>query len=116
MTPKQFKEARHTLGLSVAKMAEALSDPDGDSTAVNPRTIRRWEAGEREISSPAIVEVYALLLMSNDNEAEGSIYYAKTCINCLEFGFQEEGSVHCTKFPNEGIGLGMVCGKFLSRE
>ncbi len=61
MTPAEFKSARHTLGLSVARLAMALSDPDGDSTPVNPRTIRRWEAGDREISSPAIVAVYAML-------------------------------------------------------
>ena len=61
MTPKQFKEARHTLGLSLSKMSQALSDPDGDSKPVDPRTIRRWEAGDREISSPAIVAVYQML-------------------------------------------------------
>lgn len=61
MTPAQFREARHTLGLSLAQMAAALSDPDGDSKPVDPRTIRRWEAGDRDISSPAIVAIYAML-------------------------------------------------------
>lgn len=61
MTPEQFKEARRTLGLSLSQMAKALSDPDGDSRPVDPRTIRRWEAGDREISSPAIVAVYSML-------------------------------------------------------
>lgn len=61
MTPTQFREARHTLGLSVAAMAAALSDPDGDTAPVNPRTIRRWEAGDRDISSPAIVAVNMML-------------------------------------------------------
>lgn len=35
MTPTEFKQARHTLGLSAAKLAHILD--------VNPRTIRKWE-------------------------------------------------------------------------
>lgn len=61
MTPNQFKEARRKLGLSASKMAAALSDPDGDSKPVHSRTIQRWEAGSRNISSPAIVAVYKML-------------------------------------------------------
>jgi len=61
MTPSEFKVARHKLGLSLSQMAAALSDPDGDSTPVDPRTIRRWEAGDRMISSPAIVAIYQML-------------------------------------------------------
>lgn len=61
MTPAQFKQARHKLGLSASKMAAALSDPDGDSKPVHIRTIQRWESGSTEISSPAIVAVYQML-------------------------------------------------------
>ena len=43
MKPHELKMARHQLGLSVNELAEALSDPEGDSTPVNPRKIRRWE-------------------------------------------------------------------------
>lgn len=35
MTPAQFKQARHSLGLSASKLAAILN--------VDPRTIRRWE-------------------------------------------------------------------------
>ena len=38
MTPAQFKEARHALGLSVARLARILN--------VDPRTVRRWEADD----------------------------------------------------------------------
>ena len=36
MTPAQFKEARHTLGLSMSQLARILN--------VDPRTVRKWEA------------------------------------------------------------------------
>lgn len=61
MTPAQLKETRHTLHLSARQMARALSDPDGDSRPVNPRTIRRWEDGSQDIPSPVVVAVYFLL-------------------------------------------------------
>ena len=61
MKPHELKMARHQLGLSVNELAEALSDPDGDSTPVNPRTIRRWEKGPQDISSPAIAAIYLML-------------------------------------------------------
>lgn len=61
MTPANFKKARHALGLSVAQMARALSDPDGDGTPVNPRTVRRWEAGSQDIPGPAVVAIYSIL-------------------------------------------------------
>lgn len=35
LTPAQFKEARHTLGLSASRLGAILD--------VDPRTIRRWE-------------------------------------------------------------------------
>ncbi len=66
MTPAQLKEARYKLDLSTAGLAAALSDPDGDSVAMNPRTIRRWERGDRDISSPAIVAVYYMLRESKE--------------------------------------------------
>ena len=45
MTPDEFREARHKLGLSATKMARLLGLSDG-------RTIRRYEADEIEISGP----------------------------------------------------------------
>lgn len=36
MTPAQFKEARHKLGLSASQMGHVLN--------VDPRTVRRWES------------------------------------------------------------------------
>ena len=48
MTPTEFKEARHTLGLSTAKLAELFQVSSG-------RTVRRWEAGDRDIPGPAKV-------------------------------------------------------------
>ncbi len=65
MTPAQLKEARHTLGFSARMMAHALSDPDGDSRPVNPRTIRRWEDGSQDIPSPVIVAVNFLIEKSS---------------------------------------------------
>lgn len=37
MTPTEFRAARHTLGLTLAQLARILN--------VDPRTVRRWEAG-----------------------------------------------------------------------
>ena len=54
MTPQEFKEARRTLGLSASKLAQALKVSDG-------RTIRRWEAGDRDIPGPAIVAINFML-------------------------------------------------------
>ena len=36
MTPAEFKQARHTLGLTVAEVARIMD--------VDPRTVRGWEA------------------------------------------------------------------------
>ena len=48
MTPVEFREARHKLGLSCAKLAALFKVSDG-------RTVRRWESGERDIPGPAQV-------------------------------------------------------------
>jgi DNA-binding transcriptional regulator YiaG len=48
MSPDEFKEARRKLGLSAQELATALGVADG-------RTVRRWEAGDRDIPGPAIV-------------------------------------------------------------
>ena len=61
MTPAQLKEARRKLGFSCSQMARALSDPDGDAPPVDPRTIRRWEAGDRTIPGPAVVAIGFML-------------------------------------------------------
>jgi transcriptional regulator with XRE-family HTH domain len=47
-TPEALREARATLGLSADALARIVRVEDG-------RTVRRWEAGEREIPGPVIV-------------------------------------------------------------
>jgi transcriptional regulator with XRE-family HTH domain len=49
-TPEALKDARATLGLSADALARIVRVEDG-------RTVRRWEAGEREIPGPVIVIV-----------------------------------------------------------
>lgn len=49
-----FRRCRHALGLSAAGMAQTLHIADG-------RTIRRWEAGERDVPGPAWVALAFLL-------------------------------------------------------
>lgn len=49
-TPEALKDARATLGLSADAIARIVRVEDG-------RTVRRWEAGEREIPGPVIVIV-----------------------------------------------------------
>ncbi len=48
MTPTQVRAARHTLGLSTDKLAKLFQVSSG-------RTVRRWEAGDRDIPGPAKV-------------------------------------------------------------
>lgn len=48
MTPNELRKIRSQLGLSTAGLAKLLMVSDG-------RTVRRWEAGDREIPGPAIV-------------------------------------------------------------
>ncbi|MEY9591044.1 transcriptional regulator with XRE-family HTH domain [Bradyrhizobium yuanmingense] len=47
-TPEALREARTTLGLTADALARIVRVEDG-------RTVRRWEAGEREIPGPVIV-------------------------------------------------------------
>ncbi|MDP3937731.1 MAG: hypothetical protein Q8R92_06305 [Deltaproteobacteria bacterium] len=54
MTPTDLRAARHRLGLSTAGFAHLVNVADG-------RTVRRWEAGDRDIPGPVIVLVEALL-------------------------------------------------------
>lgn len=48
MTTEELRSIRSQLGLSTAGLAALLQVSDG-------RTVRRWEAGDREIPGPAIV-------------------------------------------------------------
>ena len=48
MTRDEFKSIRQGLGLSSQALARLLRVSDG-------RTVRRWEAGERDIRGPAQV-------------------------------------------------------------
>lgn len=47
MTPAELKSARHTLGLSAEGFAQAVGVESG-------RTVRRWEAGDRDIPGPVL--------------------------------------------------------------
>lgn len=53
MTPADFKRIRHSFGYSAEGLARALGVKSG-------RTIRKWEAGDRDISAPA--QILMLLL------------------------------------------------------
>lgn len=68
MTPAAFKAARKALGLSQNALARALRVADG-------RTVRRWEAGERDIPGPAQVAVLYMLrhgpLETREGETKG---------------------------------------------
>lgn len=54
MSPSDFKAGRHTLGLSTNGLAKLFRVSDG-------RTVRRWEAGDRDIPGPAKVLMAWLL-------------------------------------------------------
>ena len=54
MTPETLKSARNTLGLSAEGFAKLVKVESG-------RTVRRWEAGERDIPGPVVVIVGALM-------------------------------------------------------
>ena len=58
MTPAELKTARLSMGLSAEKFARLVRVESG-------RTVRRWEAGEREIPGPVVV-ITELLLASSD--------------------------------------------------
>ena len=56
LSPTEIITARKRLGLSQAGLAEALR-----LGANGGRTVRRWEAGEVEITGPASVAIELLL-------------------------------------------------------
>lgn len=58
MTPGELKSARHALGLSAEGFAKLISPPDRPSDG---RTVRRWEAGDRDIPGPVVVLVSAIM-------------------------------------------------------
>lgn len=47
MTPYDLRQARHALGLSAEGFARAVGVRSG-------RTVRKWEAGDRDIPGPVI--------------------------------------------------------------
>ena len=55
MTPAELKAARSTLGLTVERFAEAFGVASG-------RTVRGWEAGERNGQPAAIPRPIAILV------------------------------------------------------
>lgn len=54
MKPHEFRDIRTALQLSAEGMARLLDVESG-------RTVRRWEAGDRDIPGPAIVLLTAIL-------------------------------------------------------
>jgi DNA-binding transcriptional regulator YiaG len=56
MTPDELREARRKLGFSCAALAKALR-----LGAQGARTVRRWEAGDSQISGPAQVAIEMML-------------------------------------------------------
>ena len=54
MLPEELKTARNALGLSAEGFAKLVQVESG-------RTVRRWEAGERDIPGPVVVIVGALM-------------------------------------------------------
>lgn len=54
VTPAELKQARHSLGLSAAKLAKAVG-------VASDRTVRRWEHGDRRIPDYVIAWVRAAL-------------------------------------------------------
>jgi hypothetical protein len=58
-TPQALKDARAVLGLSADALAKIVRVEDG-------RTVRRWEAGEREIPGPVIVILETALWYLDD--------------------------------------------------
>lgn len=54
MKPEELKAARHALGLSAEGFARWVQVGNG-------RTVRRWEAGERDIPGPVQVLVKAAM-------------------------------------------------------
>ena len=57
MTPQELKDARKRLGLTQSQLAAklGLSEANGDNT------VRKWEAGSREISGPVAVAIAYML-------------------------------------------------------
>jgi DNA-binding transcriptional regulator YiaG len=56
VSPTELREARRKLGLSASALARALELGGGGD-----RTVRRWEAGERDIPGPVRVVIRMLL-------------------------------------------------------
>jgi DNA-binding transcriptional regulator YiaG len=54
MTPAELKSARKALGLTAEGFARLVHVESG-------RTVRRWEAGDRDIPGPVIVLTKAIL-------------------------------------------------------
>lgn len=61
MTPQEFKQARNTLGLSAAGLANLWG-----MGANGGRTIRRWEAGDVPVNP---IAAYCIAMMVEDANA-----------------------------------------------
>lgn len=72
MTPSDLKSARHALGLSAEGFARAVRVESG-------RTVRRWEAGDRDIPGP----VETLVKIWLDPECPVRLKPAATSGSCV---------------------------------
>lgn len=54
MTPAELKSIRHSLGLSAEGLARLVGVESG-------RTVRRWEAGDRDIPGPVRVLLTSIM-------------------------------------------------------
>lgn len=54
MTPEEFRAARAALGLSAEGLARLVMVQSG-------RTVRKWEAGDRDVPGPVAVLLQALI-------------------------------------------------------
>lgn len=64
MTPAELKTARKTIGLSQAEFARVVHVKDD-------RTVRRWEAAERDIPGPVVVLTGLMLRLAAVRKALG---------------------------------------------
>lgn len=68
MTPENFKEARRKLGLSASQMGRVIG-----LTGDPGRTVRRYEAGDIEISGPVQVAIRYILRYGLDKIARTTV-------------------------------------------
>lgn len=63
MNPKDFKRSREALGFTQETLAATLRS--------DPRSVRRWEGGERKVPGPVSVLMELLVSIKHQAEAAG---------------------------------------------